>query len=185
MDTASTTAPDVGRKGIPYRNWCFTVFNPTQDDEARIVALKDKAIRLAVGRETCPTSGTPHLQGYIRFIKAQKFTTVVNAIKPGCHLELRKGTESEASTYALKDGNVLVDHGVDADRGKGLKRSRDEETDEIIEEIEKGEKYGAIRNRHKRFFFWHRRFVLGFMHDHRRLASDPDHDPSPCFDGNR
>lgn len=177
------TSPDVGLKNTPYRNWVFTVFNPTPEDEARVVALKDHAARLAVGREKCPTTGTPHLQGYIRFLRAHKLPWVVNAIKLGCHVELRKGSESQASRYALKDGDVLVDHGVDADRGAGgAKRSRDEEVGEVIEEIEKGEKYGAIRNRHKKFCFWYRRNVLAYMHDHSRLAFDPDFDPSKLVD---
>lgn len=169
------TATDRNR--VPLRNWCFTSFNYSEADEEKVKGLVPLAVRMAVGREKCPTTGTPHLQGYIRFEKSRRFAWVKDHLPDGSHIEPRKGTESEASKYCLKDGDVLVDHGVDCDRGKGEKRPRDEERDEIIEEIEKGETYGAIRNRHRGFFFWFRRHVVDYMHDHKRLCADPEYTP--------
>jgi len=163
---------------VPLRNWVFTVFNPTEVIEKKVLELQPLAIRLAVGREKCPTTGTPHLQGYIRFEKSRRFSWVKEHLPDGTHIELRKGSESQASKYALKDGDVLVDHGVDCDRGKDLKRTRNEETDEIIEEIDKGESYGRIRNRHRRFCFWHSDKVIREMVHHRRLQTDPEWDPA-------
>lgn len=165
---------------VPLRAWCFTVFNPTEEVLERVVALQFQAVRLVVGREKCPDTGTPHLQGYIRFEKSHRFAAVKKLLPDGAHIEPRKGRESQASAYCRKDGDVLVDKGVDVDRGKdGVKRTRDEELEEIIEEIEKGETYGRIRNRHKKFFFWYRRNVVDYMHDERVLPRDPDYLPSP------
>lgn len=165
---------------VPLRAWCFTVFNPTEEVLERVVALQLQAVRLVVGREKCPDTGTPHLQGYIRFEKSHRFAAVKKLLPDGAHIEPRKGRESQATAYCRKDGDVLVDKGVDVDRGKdGLKRTRSEELGEIIEEIEKGETYGQIRNRHKKFFFWHRRHVVDFIHDHGRLSSHSDYLPTP------
>lgn len=165
---------------VPLRAWCFTVFNPTPAVVERVQGLQFQAVRLVVGREKCPETGTPHLQGYIRFEKSHRFAAVKKLLPDGAHIEPRKGRESQASAYCRKDGDVLVDHGVDLDRGKdGAKRTRDEELSEVIEEIEKGESYGRIRNRHKKFFFWYRRNVVDFMYDESRLASHPDFVPTP------
>lgn len=176
----TSQAEDAGRPNVPYRSWVFVVNNYSKEEEEVVRSLVPKAVRLACGREV-GESGTPHLQGYVRFEKAIKFSGLKKLL-PRANLQLRRGSESQASKYALKDGNVLVDHGVDHDRGKGEKRSREEECDEIIEEIEKGETYGRIRNRHKRFCFWNRKHVIGYMYDERKLTSDSDWDPSKLID---
>lgn len=162
---------------VPLRAWCFTVFNPTAEIEEQMRSLESQAVRLVVGREKCPTTGTPHLQCYIRLHKSIRFAAMKKLLPDGSHIEPRKGTETEASTYCKKDGDILIDKGVDHDSG-AEKKHRDDEADEIIEEIEKGESYGRIRNRHKRFCFWHRRNVLDYMRDERRCTADQNFDPS-------
>lgn len=168
---------------VPLRSWCFTVFNPSGEVEEKLLGLKEVADRLVVGREKCPTTGTPHLQGYIRFKKSCRFAAIKKLLPDGSHIEPRNGHESQATAYCLKDGDVLVDQGVDVDRGRGnSKRTRDEEVGEVIEEIEKGEKYGAIRNRHKKFFFFYRRHVVDYMRDEQRLAGSADYLPTSFED---
>lgn len=165
---------------VPLRAWCFTVFNPTPEVLERVVALQFQSVRLVVGREKCPETGTPHLQGYIRLEKSARFSAIKKLLPDGAHIEPRKGRESQATAYCKKDGDVVVDKGVDVDQGKdGRKRTRDEELEEVIEEIEKGESYGAIRNRHKKFFFWHRRNIIDYMHDRPRVASSSSYLPTP------
>lgn len=166
------------RKEHPYRNWIFVVNNYTPEDVERVKALVPLAARLAVGYEVGKKKGTPHLQGYVRFIASRRFSWVREHISPErVRLFRRKGTERQASRYSLKDGNVLIDHGVDAHHGDVKYADRNSEADAVIEEIEKDEKYGAIRNRHKRFVFWNRRCVVACMWDHKRLKADPDYCP--------
>lgn len=45
--------------------WCFTLNNYTDEEIRRLESLECE--RLVVGKEVAPTTGTPHLQGYIRF----------------------------------------------------------------------------------------------------------------------
>jgi len=166
----------------PLRAWCFTVFNYTPEDEERIKALVPKCERLAVGREIAPEEGTPHLQGYVRFKASRRAGWVQSSIKDGCHVEPRAGTETQAATYALEDGDILIDHGFNCDEGS-RKRSRQEEMLEIIDEIEKGEPYGRIRLRHKGFVFWNRRAVLDYYHDHKRARGYTDtYEPPSSWD---
>lgn len=154
----------------PIRAWCFTVFNPAPDDLERIQRLEHdpSVLRLAVGREKCPETGTPHLQGYVRFSRGLRFTGV-RKLLPGAHLEPRGSPrEAPASQYALKDGDVLVDKGFDFDP-EHTKKRRIDECNEVIQEIESSLSYGQIRQRHKQFVFWYRRYVIDYMGDHKRL----------------
>ncbi len=46
------------------RSWCCTVNNWTSADEDKLKALPFSY--LVYGKETCLTTGTPHLQGYVQ-----------------------------------------------------------------------------------------------------------------------
>lgn len=165
----------------PIRAWCFTIFNPDPDVEAAIRRLEDdpKVLRLAVGREICPETGTPHLQGYVRFNRGLRFSGI-RKLLPGAHIEPRGSPkESLASQYALKDGDVFVDKGFDSDPEVTRKR-RIDETNDIIREIESGQTYGRIRQRHKQFVFWHRRNVIDYITDHKQLTCQWTEPEPPC-----
>lgn len=148
----------------PLRAWCFTLNNPSEDDERLVRSLADlpHVVRLAVGREVAPTTGTRHLQGYVRFSRGVRFSGVKKLV-PRAHIEPRQAKkECQASQYCLKDGDPLIDHGIDSDTDR-VTLSRNAEAMEIIGEIEKGLTYGQIRNRHKLFCFWWRRNVREYL----------------------
>lgn len=160
------------------RAWCFTINNYTDADILRLESL-DGVERLIVGREVAET-GTPHLQGYVRFSQPVRFSWWKNQF-PKAHVAVRRGTETQAAEYCSKEGNVAIDKGINFDeelnssRGK---RSRDDELAEILDEIDGGAKYGQVRARHRRFFFWNRRLIIAEMYDNKRLREDPDWEPS-------
>lgn len=167
---------DVGDSAfykVKGRRWCFTI-NNYSDDECTVVMGMD-AERLICGKELAPSTGTPHLQGYARFknpVRASWWKTIL----PRAHLELAKGSDSENEVYCTKEAVVLINKGVNCDE-TAPKMSREEETDQVISEIESGAKYGQIRQRHKRFCFWHRKNILDYMRDEKFLADYPDSDP--------
>lgn len=53
------------------RAWIFTICNWTPSDEERLKKLKFKYI--IWGREHAPSTGTPHLQGYIYYKTTKSF----------------------------------------------------------------------------------------------------------------
>lgn len=53
---------DYGPRG---RSWFITHNNYTDEDIRRYDSLKCE--RIFIGKEVAPTTGTPHLQGFIRF----------------------------------------------------------------------------------------------------------------------
>lgn len=156
------------------RSWCFTWNNYNEEDISRLDSLKCE--RIVVGEEV-GASGTPHLQGYVRFNEAQRFSWWKNQF-PHVHVEVRKGTEEEATTYCKKDNKVVIDRGVDIlEPKRGVKRTRDDEALEVMQEVEGGRKYGEIRRAHPLFAFWYRRHIAEYISDEHNLKSNPDYVP--------
>lgn len=162
---------DGGRKGR-CRAWCFTHPGANEVDVERFRTLK--AERIVVGREI-GKGGYVHLQGYVRFNNPVSLSWWKLQF-PTTHVEWRKGSESQATAYCRKDGDVLIDVGVDCDvRYVGM--DKETEAEMVLDEIDAGGKYGQIRQRHRHFVFWHRRNVIEYMSDHRQLTADPDYQP--------
>lgn len=155
------------------RAWCYTINNYSEEDIRRLQEVD--AVRHVCGREV-GENGTPHLQGYVRFQKPQRFSWWKNQF-PRAHVEPRIGSEKQASDYCKKEGDIIIDKGHDVDTNRKYSTVNDE-IDDVIAEIEDGEKYGQIRNRHKRFFFRYKRNVIEYMYDEKRLKANPDYDPT-------
>lgn len=87
-----------------YRNFVFTLNNPTKDDEKLVQQFgEEKCKYLVYGREKGEDKKTPHLQGYAELTK--RITFNVLRIKFKWHIEPRKGSPSQAATYCKKDGD--------------------------------------------------------------------------------
>lgn len=96
------------------RSYCFTLNNYTED-EADAVAGIDCAY-LIYGREV-GESGTPHLQGYIRFKNPRSLGGMKKLI-PRAHFEARKGSEKQAIDYCRKDDPEPFIKGQECCQGK-------------------------------------------------------------------
>lgn len=84
------------------RDYCFTLNNYTQD---QVQYLQDlECVYIVYGKELA-TTGTPHLQGYVRFKNTKTMSATRKAL-PGCHIEIKKGTPAQAIDYCKKDGDV-------------------------------------------------------------------------------
>lgn len=58
------------------------------------------------GRELCPTTKRPHLQGFISFKEEKAFSTV-DKISPGAHIEIARKCAAANFTYCSKDENYF------------------------------------------------------------------------------
>lgn len=92
------------------RNYCFTLNNYT---ETKLNWLKDVPINgdkpfaryIVFGEEIAPTTGTPHLQGYIELSNAMTISALKKRLQSNeIHIEERKGTALQAITYCKKEG---------------------------------------------------------------------------------
>lgn len=85
------------------RGWVFTINNPTEWDEVDLANLKNEADYLIYGKET-GECGTPHYQGFVRFLNARSFASV-KSLLPRAHVELQRGAAWQAADYCRKEGD--------------------------------------------------------------------------------
>lgn len=83
--------------------WVFTTNNPTELDIQR--TNDTECIYLIYGKEVAST-GTPHLQGYVRFKNQVRFSYVQERF-PNSHLEIAKGSPESNVRYCSKEGDVF------------------------------------------------------------------------------
>lgn len=95
------------------RGWCFTLNNYQPEDINQLGVIECQY--LVYGREVAPTTGTPHLQGYVHFPSEKTLRRVKSILGPRYHLEARLGSIEQAIQYCKKDGDFL-------ERGKVLAR---------------------------------------------------------------
>lgn len=87
----------------PKTKWCFTYNNYTKDELNNIISsISSKCYRYIIGEEVAPTTGTPHLQGFIIF-KTKNRPSCLKLTKK-IHWEACKGTIEQNIKYCSKDG---------------------------------------------------------------------------------
>lgn len=97
------------------RRWCFTLNNYSELD---IAVLKDISVKsIIVGKEV-GESGTPHLQGFIKFNTAKRLIAV-KKILDKAHWETAKGSDDHNLVYCSKDNEVIIKKGIFSSGEKG------------------------------------------------------------------
>lgn len=92
---------------MSYRGWCFTLFNygawgKANRDEPPI-QLGRAMSYLVYGKEVCPKTKRPHLQGYVQFTNDQDLASAKRAFEPlKPRLSVQRGKAHEAADYCLK-----------------------------------------------------------------------------------
>lgn len=108
---------------------CFTLNNPSEVEKAGFVTVlgdlfsKGSLQYSIIGLETAPTTGTPHLQGFIAlktsFLKAVNGTpTKWKSLVPSlarAHLENAYGSDQDSKTYCSKE-TVFLTLGTPSDK---------------------------------------------------------------------
>lgn len=87
------------------RNWCFTLNNYSLNDITKLENVP--CIYVIYGKETAPTTGTPHLQGFISFKEGKTLAAAKKVLGPHYHLEAKMGTIKQAVDYCKKDGDFV------------------------------------------------------------------------------
>lgn len=97
-----------------FRNACFT-WNNFPDDVDDLLTQLPTHDYIVYAREM-GDSGTPHIQGYVEFTEAVRFTTLKKRF-PKVHWEKRRGTSQQAADYCKKDGD-FKEEGTISNQGK-------------------------------------------------------------------
>ena len=88
------------------KSWCFTINNWTNVHQTSLRALLSDQAQVEYGifgREVAAT-GTPHLQGYVRF-RSNKRIRTVQRLLPGAHVSIARGTAQQNRDYCSKDSD--------------------------------------------------------------------------------
>lgn len=88
------------------RRWCFTLNNPTDDEEQHVADFldSDRCTYGICGRETAPDTGTPHLQGFVILVAPQRLSFLRNNLSNRAHFEVARGTTVQNRDYCQKEG---------------------------------------------------------------------------------
>ena len=87
-------------------SWCFTVNNYVAADIVKIQGILCDF--LVYGIERAPTTGTPHLQGYVEFDVRKRRSTVASLFPHGTHFEAARGSLFQNVAYCTKDGDYWM-----------------------------------------------------------------------------
>lgn len=93
-----------------HKNWVFTLNNYTEEETSSINDLptKEKVVRfVAYGFEIAPTTGTPHLQGFICFHTSIRFTQVRKLLGGRASIAVMRGKLAHNVDYCSKSGKLL------------------------------------------------------------------------------
>jgi len=102
----------VPDRNLRSRRYVFTLSNYTEGDLDYLAALPVRYI--CYGKEIAPTTGTPHLQGFVVWNES-KTVSASRTILRRCRIDIARGTALEASTYCKKDGDFVERGDLPAD----------------------------------------------------------------------
>lgn len=133
-------------------DWCFVVNNYSEDEVQVLQNLASQVRYLVYGHEVAPSTGTPHLQGYILFDEAKSFAKVKKLLGSRANIKKRykKSSPKAASDYCKKDGKFWETGTLPVGQGK---RTDFEVTRDLIKDgakmseiVDKATSYQTLRS---------------------------------------
>ena len=131
------------KKFTQSRNYCFTIFRETDFEKfcANVKKYEDIVRYFCIGYEVCPTTGTPHLQGWIQFFNKKRIGGVKKILGCSAHIEPCKGDEFSNEKYCKKDGKFIC-------WGKFITQGYRSDLEQIKKDIKKGKSKEEIIDNH-------------------------------------
>lgn len=99
------------------RKVCITMNNYSLDDFEKMKAHIETFCTFGVLGKEVGDSGTRHIQGYVEYKNGRTFKRL-KEIYEGCHLEKKRGTNTQAADYCKKDGDYW-EHGTTEPESQG------------------------------------------------------------------
>lgn len=98
--------PAKRQKCSPAKYWCFTWFNQSDDWQQQFTDQQHKLAGYIIGKEICPKTSTPHLQGWIHAAKKLRPTEL--GMPKKIHWEVARGSPQQNYKYCTKDGDFVT-----------------------------------------------------------------------------
>jgi len=148
-----------------YKCWCYTLNNYTEADVERCKGLVDGVEYHVFGREV-GESGTPHLQGFIKFEVRKRLLAVKALIGSNPHLEYAHHPDN-AAAYCKKEDPDYFEYGTYKGAGK---RTDIDEFKAFIQQasIEKRKVYDEdLRQEFSSLYSRSAKFMKEYRDDHK------------------
>lgn len=133
------------------RRWCFTLNNYT---EKQADAIRERASSLAVvyccfGKEIAPSTGTPHLQGYIEWVNGKSWRAAMKWFyeceEAMPYMIKAHGSQKKNIAYCSKDGDFF-------EFGERNKQGSRVDIQELLESVKKGADNVTLADEHPAAF---------------------------------
>lgn len=150
------------------RRFCFTINNYTDDTTP---VFDDKKIAyLIFGKEVAPTTGTPHLQGYIELKNPHTIKGLHKYLKgfSTASFRIANGTSSQNITYCSKSDEHPVEYGTPGP-GAGARTDLIEATELIVQQPNSKGLLSVAKDHPSTYV----KYYKGFEALADRLAPDP------------
>lgn len=122
------------------RHFCFTLFHFEQHlERLRILIQEPEISYLLWEREICPSTGTPHLQGYVQVTSRMRLDTLKRLIGIDI-ISLRScnGSDQDNYEYCTKDGTDIEEYGERCTIRARKRVKGKEQFAELVETIKDG-----------------------------------------------
>lgn len=146
-------------KDTQHRSFVFTLNNYTIEEEKRIQDIECKY--MIYGREKAPTTGTPHLQGYVQFKSPKRFSTMKKEIGDRAFIAPAKSDAKTNREYCSKSGDFF-------EKGSYPRQGKRTDLDEIHDEITAGKRLYEIADEHPSTFYKYAKGIQIGYQLHRR-----------------
>lgn len=159
------------------RSWCWTLNNFTEEQYEAIKLFSQDATKVqysVIGKEV-GANGTPHLQGFIHFVNGKTFD-VVKKILMGAHVEPRRGTPEQASTYCCKEGASYEAGSIPASL-KARSEQQKQRWQDILHLARTGDMYG-IQESYPDVYIRYRSTLYNIRKDNALRPKDLGYNPN-------
>lgn len=164
------------------KHWVFTLNNPTEADLLKLrsyfpgVLTEEQSLQvrptyLIYGHEVAPSSGTPHLQGFVSLSERLRLQPIRQLISERAWFAPAKGTAEQARDYCAKD-EQFEEFGV-----LPLKKGTRTDLDRVHQMILDGEKMeGIVSEEFGTYVKYHRGIekAYNFLKKRKRSYAEPE-----------
>lgn len=169
LDSLKKSPHNVMSKAL---SWCFTLNNYTDADVARLSSMPSNVCYVIFGKELA-ASGTPHLQGYVRFSSRVRIATVKAFCGEGAHVETTRSVAASI-TYCKKEGDFHEFGEVPS--GPGTRTDLDEFKASVCEGMLSAK---DLREAHSEVWAKYPRFCLEYIQDNMPVPKVKQHELRP------
>lgn len=142
------------------RHFCFT-YNNFSKYNLWQVKLENSLLELDAnyyiwGEEIAPTTGTPHLQGYVQLTKRKAFTKIVKSL-PNCHITPCLGSSQDNVNYCNKECTNVVECGTLRTIARG-RAKQDKDWQGLIDLAKQGRLEDICEDNPREYMIYYRTF---------------------------